>query len=138
MYKYLVRPFLFLFDPEFIHHFTFNALKIASYIPFKMKSWNLIYNIKNDKLHREVLGLKFNNPVGLAAGFDKDAKLFDELASFGFGFVEIGTVTPLPQDGNPKPRLFRLPQDQSLINRMGFNNSGVDVVVERLKNRKCL
>ena len=136
MYKYLVRPILFLFNPEFIHHFTFKVLKLASYIPFKMKSWNLIFNIKDDKLKRDVLGLTFNNPVGLAAGFDKDAKLFDELASFGFGFVEIGTVTPLPQDGNPKPRLFRLPQDESLINRMGFNNSGVDIVVERLKNRK--
>ena len=87
-----------------------------------MKSWNLIFNIKDDKLKRDVLGLTFNNPVGLAAGFDKDAKLFDELASFGFGFVEIGTVTPLPQDGNPKPRLFRLPQDKGIINRMGFNN----------------
>jgi dihydroorotate dehydrogenase len=136
MYKYLIRPILFLFDPEFIHHFTFKTIKLASYIPFKMKSWSFIYNLKNDKLKRDVLGLKFNNPIGLAAGFDKDAKLFDELGSFGFGFVEIGTVTPLPQDGNPKPRLFRLPKDESLINRMGFNNSGVDAVVQRLKNRK--
>jgi dihydroorotate dehydrogenase len=136
MYKYIIRPILFLFDPEFIHHFTFKFIKFASYIPFKMKAWTHIFNVNNEKLRREVLGLKFNNPVGLAAGFDKDAMLYDELASFGFGFVEIGTVTPLPQNGNPKPRLFRLPDDESLINRMGFNNSGVDAVVERLKNRK--
>lgn len=136
MYKYIIRPILFLFDPEFIHHFTFKFIKLASFIPFKIKAWNLIFNVKNDKLKQELLGLKFDNPVGLAAGFDKDAMLYDELASFGFGFIEIGTVTPLPQNGNPKPRLFRLPDDESLINRMGFNNSGVDAVVERLKFRK--
>ena len=136
MYKNLIRPILFLFDPEFIHHTIFRMIKIASFIPFKLKSWRFFYSIKNDKLKRELFGITFQNPVGLAAGFDKDAKLYDELASFGFGFVEIGTVTPLPQNGNPKPRLFRLPQDESLINRMGFNNSGVDAVVERLKKRK--
>jgi dihydroorotate dehydrogenase len=98
--------------------------------------WRLIFKVKVASLEREVFGLKFDNPVGLAAGFDKDAKLFDELASFGFGFVEIGTVTPLPQDGNPKPRLFRLNDDNGLINRMGFNNQGIEAVVARLRRKK--
>ena len=136
MYKLIVKPILFLFNPEFIHHFIFKTIKFASYIPFKMKVWKWIYKTNSSKLNREVLGLNFANPVGLAAGFDKDAKLFDELSSFGFGFVEIGTVTPIPQSGNPKPRLFRLPKDESLINRMGFNNSGVEEIVNRLKKRK--
>ncbi len=105
-------------------------------IPGKMWSWSLIFMVKDTRLEREVFGLKFDNPVGLAAGFDKDAKLFDELASFGFGFIEIGTVTPLPQDGNPKPRLFRLKDDSGLINRMGFNNQGIEAVVARLRRKK--
>ena len=105
-------------------------------IPGKMWSWRLIFRVKDARLEREVFGLKFDNPVGLAAGFDKDAKLFDELASFGFGFIEIGTVTPLPQDGNPKPRLFRLKDDSGLINRMGFNNQGIEAVVARLRRKK--
>ena len=105
-------------------------------IPGKMWSWRLIFKVKDTRLEREVFGLKFDNPVGLAAGFDKDAKLFDELASFGFGFVEIGTVTPLPQDGNPTPRLFRLKDDSALINRMGFNNQGIEAVVARLRRKK--
>ena len=105
-------------------------------IPGKMWSWRLIFRVKDTRLEREVFGLKFDNPVGLAAGFDKDAKLFDELASFGFGFIEIGTVTPLPQDGNPKPRLFRLKDDSGLINRMGFNNQGIEAVVARLRRKK--
>ena len=105
-------------------------------IPGKMWSWRLIFKVKDARLEREVFGLKFDNPVGLAAGFDKDAKLFDELASFGFGFIEIGTVTPLPQDGNPKPRLFRLKDDSGLINRMGFNNQGIEAVVARLRRKK--
>ena len=105
-------------------------------IPGKMWVWRLIFKIKDTRLEREVFGLKFDNPVGLGAGFDKDAKLFDELASFGFGFVEIGTVTPLSQDGNPKPRLFRLKDDSGLINRMGFNNQGIEAVVSRLRRKK--
>ena len=105
-------------------------------IPGKMWSWRLIFKIMDTRLEREVFGLKFDNPVGLAAGFDKDAQLFDELASFGFGFVEIGTVTPLPQDGNPKPRLFRVKDDSGLINRMGFNNQGIEAVVARLRRKK--
>ena len=135
MYR-IVRFFLFLFNPEFIHHITFKIIKIGGMIPGKMWSWRLIFKIKDTSLEREVFGLKFDNPVGLAAGFDKDAKLFDELASFGFGFIEIGTVTPLPQDGNPKPRLFRLKDDSGLINRMGFNNQGIEAVVARLRRKK--
>tara|TARA_B100001741_G_scaffold311989_1_gene314277 strand:- start:1041 stop:2075 length:1035 start_codon:yes stop_codon:yes gene_type:complete len=135
IYKILVKPILFLFNPEFIHHLIFSIIKLVSYIPFKTV-WNKIYRINDEKLKRELFGLTFDNPVGLAAGFDKDAKLFDELATFGFGFIEIGTLTPLAQDGNPKPRLFRLPKDYSLINRMGFNNGGVEDAVKRLKKRK--
>jgi dihydroorotate dehydrogenase len=135
MYR-IVRFFLFLFNPEFIHYFTFKIIKIGGMIPGKMWSWRLIFRVKDARLEREVFGLKFDNPVGLAAGFDKDAKLFDELASFGFGFIEIGTVTPLPQDGNPKPRLFRLKDDSGLINRMGFNNQGIEAVVARLRRKK--
>jgi len=105
-------------------------------IPGKLWALRLFFKVKDTRLEREVFGLKFDNPVGLAAGFDKDAKLFDELASFGFGFVEIGTVTPLPQDGNPKPRLFRVKDDSGLINRMGFNNQGIEAVVARLRRKK--
>lgn len=94
------------------------------------------FEVKNKQLEREVFGLKFKNPVGLAAGFDKNAELIDDFSHLGFGFIEIGTITPKPQDGNPQPRLFRLPKDQALINRMGFNNEGIDAAVERLKNRK--
>ena len=135
MYK-LIRPILFLFNPEFIHHFTFRIIKIAALIPGKLWIWRRLYKVKDARLAREVFGIKFENPVGLAAGFDKDAKLFDDLGAFGFGFVEIGTVTPLPQDGNPKPRLFRLKDDNALINRMGFNNQGVEAAVARLRRKK--
>lgn len=135
MYK-LIRPILFLFNPEFIHHFTFRIIKIAALIPGKLWIWRQLYKVKDARLAREVFGMQFENPVGLAAGFDKDAKLFDDLSAFGFGFVEIGTVTPLPQDGNPKPRLFRLKEDNALINRMGFNNQGVEATVARLRRKK--
>ena len=135
MYR-IIRFFLFLFNPELIHHITFKMIKLGGMIPGKMWTWRLIFKVKDTRLEREVFGLKFDNPVGLAAGFDKDAKLFDELASFGFGFVEIGTVTPLPQDGNPKPRLFRVKDDSGLINRMGFNNQGIEAVVARLRRKK--
>lgn len=136
MYKLLIRPVLFLFDPERIHHFTFAALKFFGRIPLA-KTLLASVNVKESpSLERELFGIKFKNPVGLAAGLDKDAKLIDELACLGFGFIEIGTLTPKPQPGNDKPRLFRLPQDQALINRMGFNNEGVLAAVERLKKRK--
>lgn len=132
MYKSLIRPILFKFDPEEVHYFTFSLLKN---FPFLAKIF-LPKPIEDKKLEREVFGLKFKNPVGLAAGFDKDAKMFSELSDLGFGFIEIGTLTPKPQDGNPKKRLFRLKEDSAIINRMGFNNGGVDAAVERLKSNK--
>ena len=135
MYKLLIRPILFLFDPEKVHHFTFSFLKFAFKVPFISSIVKKIYTIENPKLERQLFGLTFKNPVGLGAGFDKNAKLVDELANFGFGFIEIGTVTPKAQEGNPKKRLFRLTDDQGIINRMGFNNDGVEVIVNRLKNR---
>lgn len=132
MYKSLIRPILFKFDPEEVHYFTFSLLKN---FPFLAKIF-LPKPIEDKRLEREVFGLKFKNPVGLAAGFDKDAKMFSELSELGFGFIEIGTLTPKPQDGNPKKRLFRLKEDSAIINRMGFNNGGVDAAVERLKSNK--
>ena len=136
MYKLLLRPLLFLFDPEKVHHFTFGMVRFMSKIPFFPNIFNAIYEVQDSRLEREVFGLKFKNPVGLAAGFDKDAKLYQELSNFGFGFIEIGTLTPKPQAGNPKKRLFRLKADKAIINRMGFNNGGVLEAVERLKKNK--
>lgn len=135
MYKNLIRPLLFLFDPESVHHFTFSFLKFVNKIPGVPNLLRSIYLEKDPLLERELFGLKFRNPVGLAAGFDKDAKLFKELGNLGFGFIEIGTLTPLPQPGNEKPRLFRLKEDNAIINRMGFNNGGVDEAIQRLKNK---
>ena len=135
MYK-IVRFILFFFNPEFIHNILFKLIKFSAMIPGINWTWRLLFKVQDTRLEREVFGLKFENPVGLAAGFDKDAKLFDELGAFGFGFVEIGTVTPLPQQGNPKPRLFRLKQDHGLINRMGFNNSGIEAVTSKLRRNK--
>lgn len=136
MYKLLIRPFFFLFDPEKIHHFTFSVLRFWGAVPGVKNLLRFFFTFKKESLRRELFGLMFENPVGLAAGFDKDAKLIDELACLGFGFIEIGTLTPKGQPGNDKPRLFRLPQDQALINRMGFNNEGVLAAVENLKKRK--
>ena len=133
MYKLLIRPLLFLFDPEKVHYFTFSLIKLLSKIPGFDSIFKFLYEVKDKKLEVEVFGLKFKNPVGLAAGFDKDAKLYKELSNFGFGFIEIGTLTPKPQDGNPKKRLFRLQEDSGIINRMGFNNGGVLEAVKRLK-----
>lgn len=132
MYKFLIRPLFFKFDPERIHHFTFSLIRFLHRIGLG-GVFRSIYKLENPKLERELFGLKFPNPVGLAAGFDKDAKLYKELSNLGFGFIEIGTVTPKPQDGNEKPRLFRLKNDAAIINRMGFNNGGVAEAVERLK-----
>jgi dihydroorotate dehydrogenase len=131
MYKFLLRPILFLIDPEKVHYIVFTLLRIPG---LKILT-RLLFRYDNASLSKEVFGLKFRNPVGLAAGFDKDAKLIHELAELGFGFIEIGTLTPRPQSGNPKPRLFRIPDDEGLINRMGFNNEGVLNAVERLKKR---
>ncbi len=139
MYKKLISPFLFLFDPEKIHYFTFSLIKILFKIPFMGFIIENIYKIQNPKLKRRLFGLTFDNPVGIAAGFDKNATHIAEFEKFGFGFIEIGTVTPKPQDGNPKKRLFRLKEDVAIINRMGFNNEGVSKVKERLKrNYKVL
>lgn len=132
MYKSVIRPILFLFDPEKVHHFSFALIKVISKIGL-LKLLKPIFTLEDERLEREVFGLKFKNPVGLAAGFDKNAVLHNELSDFGFGFVEIGTLTPKPQDGNPKKRLFRLKADSAIINRMGFNNEGVFEAVERLK-----
>ena len=127
---------LFKFDPEKVHHFTFDFLKGIFKIPGVAQIFRKEFEVKDNRLEREVFGLKFKNPVGLAAGFDKDAKLYKELSQLGFGFIEIGTLTPKPQPGNEKKRLFRLKEDEAIINRMGFNNEGVRAAVERLKKNK--
>ena len=136
MYKLLLKPIMFLLDPEKAHHLTVDLLSIVLSIPGGKWIFKKLYHVDHPYLHKKVLGLDFINPVGLAAGFDKDGKCYEKMSHLGFGFIEIGTVTPRPQDGNEKPRLFRLPEDQGLINRMGFNNDGVDALVERLKNKK--
>lgn len=136
MYKSLIRPALFKFDPEKVHYFTFNFLRKFCKFPGTTSFLRSNFQIEDPRLEREVFGLKFKNPVGLAAGFDKDAKLYKELSSLGFGFIEVGTVTPKPQSGNQKKRLFRLKEDSAIINRMGFNNHGVEEMVSRLKKNK--
>ena len=136
MYKLLLRPLFFCFDPEKVHYFTFSLIRSLSKIPGFASISRSLYLVDDKRLETEVFGLKFKNPVGLAAGFDKDAKLYDELSNFGFGFIEIGTLTPVGQEGNPKKRLFRLKEDSAIINRMGFNNGGVKDAVERLKKNK--
>lgn len=133
MYKILIRPLLFLIDPERVHHLLVKLLSILFHFPGFYALISRIYSIQHHSLEREFLGLHFTSPVGLAAGFDKDAKMVRPLSAFGFGFIEIGTVTPEPQPGNPKPRLFRIKQDEALINRMGFNNLGVEQAVNNLK-----
>lgn len=133
MYK-LLRNFLFLFSPEDVHYFSMNFLKLFCKASFAKNFIQKNYKPSDERLQRNFFGLRFSNPIGLAAGFDKNAKYLEELGALGFGFVEIGTVTPLPQDGNLKPRLFRLPKDKALINRMGFNNDGAEKVAERLKS----
>ncbi len=135
MYKFLLRPLLFQFDAEKVHHFSFYLIRILSALGIN-RLIRKYYLMREPALHKQVFGLRFENPVGLAAGFDKDAVLYNELADFGFGFIEIGTVTPEPQTGNPKPRLFRLPEDQAIINRMGFNNKGVQFAAENLKRER--
>ncbi len=131
MYKQFFRKLLFLLPPETIHELVVMWLKL----PFFTSILRPFFNFEHPALEREVFGLKFKNPVGLAAGFDKNAEVFVQLKNFGFGFIEIGTVTPQPQPGNPKPRIFRLPADEALINRMGFNNDGVEAVARRLEKK---
>ena len=136
MYKQLLRPLVFKMDPEKAHYLTFDLMKLALGNAFGQFIGKTVLKYEHPKLKKQLFGLTFENPVGLAAGLDKDAKVFNELAALGFGFIEIGTLTPKPQPGNDKPRLFRLPNDKAIINRMGFNNEGVDAAVIRLKNRK--
>ncbi len=136
MYKNIIRPLFFLFQPEFIHKLTFKFLKIIFFIPGFRGLISKIYNRDTAALNRTVFGINFKNPIGLAAGFDKNAEMYDELSAFGFGFIEIGTLTPEPQPGNPTPRVFRIPADKGLINRMGFNNDGLKLAVKRLRKNK--
>ena len=136
MYKIFPRSFLFRFQAETAHGITFKALKILQKIPLALPVMRKIYARHDSRLEKEVFGIKFPSPVGLAAGLDKDAEVYDALYSLGFSFVEIGTITPKAQPGNPAPRLFRLIGDRAIINRMGFNNAGVEAAVERLRRRK--
>jgi dihydroorotate dehydrogenase len=132
MYKWL-RSFLFLFPPESVHHFSMFMLKSISATGPGRYLLRKMFSLSDPQLEKSVAGIHFKNVVGLAAGFDKNALYLQALETIGFGFVEIGTVTPLAQPGNPKPRVFRLKKDEALINRMGFNNHGADKVAERLK-----
>ena len=135
MYK-ILRNFLFLFDAELIHEFSVKFIRIFSSIPIFKLIIRKIFVVNHVSLEKKLFGLTFKNPVGLAAGFDKNAEYYRDFSNFGFGFIEIGTVTPLPQPGNPKKRIFRLVEDKSLINRLGFNNKGVDAVANNLKKRR--
>ncbi|GAB3301103.1 dihydroorotate dehydrogenase [Hymenobacter tenuis] len=136
MYKALLKPLFFRLDAEKAHHLVFDNLKRAHRLPGSAALFRTLYDFQHPSLEQDVFGLRFRNPVGLAAGFDKNAELTDELAALGFGFVEIGTVTPRPQPGNPQPRLFRLPQDEALVNRMGFNNYGAEAAATLLRQRR--
>ncbi len=133
IYTQLLRPLLFQMDPEKVHHLSMSMLQLTVQTPVLRDALFAGLALRDSQLEREVFGLKFINPVGLAAGFDKDALLAHRWKYLGFGFVEVGTVTPRPQGGNPKPRLFRLPKDSAVINRMGFNNQGVEAMARRLE-----
>lgn len=133
MYKHLIRPILFCFDPETAHNITFALLKILKHIPFAEAIIRLIFHRSSPSLEKEVFGIKFPNPVGLAGGLDKNGEFYNQMADFGFGFVEIGSLTPELQSGNPKPRCFRVPQDRAIINRFGINNKGVKYAIENIK-----
>jgi len=136
LYKLLLKPLFFLLSPERAHYFTLFLFRIALAIPMVGYLIRRYYAVNNKSLEREVFGLKFANPIGLAAGFDKNGKYFHTMAALGFGHIEVGTVTPRPQSGNPKPRLFRLPQAEALINRMGFNNNGVEALIKQLQKKR--
>lgn len=135
MYKHILRPLLFCFSPEAIHHFTASLFRIAGRIPGVTALMRVFFAYRHPSLEREVFGVRFRNPVGLAAGFDKNGDCYKGISGLGFGFVEVGTVTPKGQPGNPKPRLFRLKKDRALINRMGFNNKGAENMVGNLRRR---
>ncbi len=134
MYKQLIRPILFKLSPERAHNITLRMLGVARMIPLLGKALRLFFKYDDPSLRRNLFGLEFPNPVGLAAGIDKNGDHYNELAWFGFSFIEIGSLTPEPQDGNPRPRLFRLPQDRALINRMGINNKGMLHAINRIKS----
>lgn len=136
MYKHLLKPILFRFNPETAHNMTFKGLSLLRHIPFARSIIRSIYKKEYPTLEREVFGIRFSNPVGLAGGLDKNGEYYNDMANFGFGFVEIGSLTPLPQDGNAKPRCFRVPEDKALINRFGINNKGVKNAVEHLKKER--
>jgi len=134
VYKRIIKPLFFLLPAETAHHFTVTLLDLVLKIPGGEWLLRKIFCVTNPSLQKDIFGINFPNVIGLAAGFDKDGKHLRAMSAIGFGFIEVGTVTPLPQPGNAKPRLFRLPKDEALINRMGFNNQGVDVVASRLKH----
>ena len=136
MYKALIRPIFFLFDAEKIHHFTTDLFVLLCRIPGASSIIRSLYQVENKRLEKEVFGIRFANPIGLAAGFDKQASLFNAFSNLGFGFIEVGTITPKGQPGNPRPRMFRLKEDQGLINRLGFNNDGLEAAIHNLKKRK--
>ncbi len=136
MYKLFFKPIAFLISPERAHHLTLVGLKIILAIPLLSHFFRAYYSVEDERLHRNIFGLSFKNPVGLAAGFDKDGQHYHAMSALGFGFIELGTVTPVGQIGNPQPRLFRLPADEALINRMGFNNEGMEALVQRLKTNR--
>jgi len=135
MYKLIIRPLLFKLSPERVHHLIITLVKFGFKIPGIKPLITACYSVKHPKLKREVCGLAFQNPVGLAAGFDKNADFYHEFAAFGFSHIEVGTVTPKGQPGNPKPRSFRIPKDKGLINRMGFNNNGAQACQRKLAQR---
>lgn len=132
----LIRKILFFFDAEQIHEFSVYYIKLINRIPFASLIIKKFFRLNDVNLERKLLGLNFKNPIGLAAGFDKNAECYNEFSNFGFGFIEIGTVTPVPQPGNPKKRIFRLVEDKSIINRLGFNNKGLDKVVKNLDKKR--
>jgi len=136
MYKFLIKPIFFAMQPEKAHYFATDLLTFFSKIPGIPSLMKGMFEVKDKRLEKKLFGLTFKNPVGLAAGFDKDARWYNELAHLGFGFIEIGTLTPKAQIGNAKPRLFRITEDNGLINRMGFNNLGAEDAIARLKNRR--
>lgn len=136
MYRYLIRPLLFLFPPETIHHLLISFIRLAFRIPGVLPLVRSFYSVNHKSLEIEFLGLNFSNPVGLAAGFDKNASVYKEFQAFGFSFIEVGTITPLGQPGNEKPRSFRIKKDRGLINRMGFNNQGAEAAASRLAQKR--
>lgn len=136
MYKYLIRPLLFRFKPETAHKLIFSLLGLLEHIPFGRKITKLLYKKESPLLKKEFFGYTFKNPVGLAAGLDKNGTHYNQLSDFGFSFIEIGSLTPEPQPGNPTPRLFRLPNDRAIINRMGINNLGIKHAIKHIQHNK--